>query len=148
MTDVVLRTVVRSSDRYIVVRRQGGGWVEVLELTAREYADLATGFAPRGVDEKEWAAGNIEAWQVPDYGGATKLDSGDVAELPDRFEIGVMRRDGRLLRVDILKEKVTVTRTGGLTLTKSATDAWRDDLITSISEGVMTTPDSLSASRN
>jgi hypothetical protein len=148
MAQITLRTVTKGADRFVVVRRDGNSWVTVSNLTEKEYADLASGFAPRGIDEKEWASGGVQAWRVPDYGGSTKLASGEVAEISDRFEIGVQRRDGRLVRVEIPKGKVTVSREGGLTLTKSAADAWRDDLITSISNGVMTTPESLSGRRN
>lgn len=140
MADTVLVTKTRGADRHLVVTDKG----EVAaELTAREYADLALpgAGAPRGVSRADWESGKAVAiGGVRDYGGGqTQLAHGEIAELSDRFEVGViLRANDAPTTVTINKSDVTVSRAGGLTLTKQRAEAW-PDAITSIDAGVLRT---------
>jgi hypothetical protein len=132
-------TKTRGADRHIViVFRSNGVEDRRFDITPGEYAALALPGAgrPPGVTSAEarrWFAYG----GVPDYDGNVKLAHGEIAELSQHFELGVARRsDGRILKVVIPKDDVTISRGGGLTLTPRT--SWPAETeIVSIESGVL-----------
>lgn len=136
--DTPLVTKVRGVDHHIVsILDKQDKLVRAYDITAREYADLALpdAGAPPGVNDGEvW----IAYGGVPDYEGSNRLAHGEIAELAREFILGVARRiDGRLLQITIPKDDVTITRSGGLTL--SPKTSWPPETeIVKVEGGVLT----------
>jgi hypothetical protein len=146
--DIVLKSVIRLADQYLIRTIQDGKIVDVLEITKKQYNDLAKKNAgvPPGVSKQDWESNKIyAAGEVRNYGiGKHRLDFGEYSELTDRFEMGGIKK-GKMQTsgtLEILKEKVLISSIAGLTLTKISTDAWPEDCnIISITNGVLTTKD-------
>lgn len=146
-TQIPLVEKIRQSDRYItLVRDEKGGITEGIELTQKEYGDLALrgAGAPPGVSKEDWESGKVFAvGGVPDYGNKQKiLEVGEYAELSDRFELGIVRKGGFKETLCIMKSKVDFSKVTGLTITKVQQDAWPDSSgIESIVNGILTLKD-------
>jgi len=147
MTEIVLTEKTRFADQYLTLNVDVNGKVtEGIELTQQEYAALALkgAGAPPGVSKADWESNKVcAAGGVRNYGsGQRTLNLGEYAELSDRFEFGIVRKDlgGMKQTLEILKSKVTVSAATGLTLTKTSADAWPDGIgILSIANGILTT---------
>lgn len=140
-TPLVLKT--RGADRSIVVVT--GTNARRFDITAGQYAALALPGAgrPPGTTRNEWESGRTRAYGgVHDYGGTNRLEHAEIVEEADRFRLGVLRRDGRTIQVNIPLADVVVDRTGGLTIVPKDLGGWPTDTdIVSIIGGVLTRRD-------
>jgi len=147
MPSIALTEKTRLADQYLTLNLDASGKVtEGIELTQKEYATLALkgAGAPPGVSKEDWESNKVcAAGGVKNYGsGQRVLNFGEYAELSDRFELAIVRKDlGNLKQtLEILKSKVSFSTTTGLTLTKTSADAWPDGIgIVSIVNGILTT---------
>ena len=145
MTEIVLKEKTRLADRFITMDIDAQGRAtEGIELTEKEYKDLALkgAGAPPGVSKEDWESNKVcAAGGVRDYGaGQRSLNLGEFADLTDRFEIGIVRKNGLRQTLEILKSKIVFSKTAGLTITKTNADAWPEAAgIMSITNGILTT---------
>lgn len=134
--DTPLVTKVRGSDRYVVrTYRANGTLNRTVDITDTAYSDLALPGAtrPAGVNASEkWDASG----SMPDYEGSNRLAHAEIAELSTQFELGVRRRDGRVVGILLRKSNVTVDRTGGLTITPITSWPAGSEIV-SITSGVL-----------
>jgi hypothetical protein len=145
MAEIVLTEKTRFADQYLTLNVDVNGKItEGIELTEKEYKDLALkgAGAPPGVSKEDWESNKVcAAGGVRNYGnGQRSLNLGEFVELADRFEFGIVRKDGLRQTLEILKSKVDFSKIAGLTITKTSADAWPDNLgIVSIANGILTT---------
>lgn len=143
MATITLKQKSRLADQFIAyVRNKQGKVIKSIELTEAEYRALGEkgSGAPPGVDKADWESGLAFAAQVRHYGNGQRfLALGEYEELADRFEFGLPEKL-RSRHLSVMKEKVSVSKATGLTLTKAAADAWPEwSKIATIVDGVLTT---------
>jgi hypothetical protein len=146
--EIVLKPVTRLVDQYLIRSVQDGKIFDVSEITRKQYEDLAKKDAgtPPGVSKQDWesnkvyAAGGVRVYD----NGKHRLELGEYSELADRYELGGIKKGKAQISgtLEVMKDKVSASNIGGLSLTKVSADAWPEDSsIVSISNGILTVKD-------